>query len=884
MMGMKVLNWKYYIPLVLLTTFSLIQLVPLLTRAQESTEEYAEDELILKFKPNLPDNAIQNILRSNDLTERRFLRRLGLMTVRIGSAASLNTVQNVLSRRPDIEYVEKNYVVQAFDIPNDPLYGNQYHLPRIDAPIAWDYEKGNSNAIIAVLDTGIYAGHPDLSGKVLVSDGFNAINNTSNTEDDNGHGTHVGGTAAANTNNSTGVAGVCHECLLLPVKVLDENGSGFLSDTIEGIDYVTNYAIQNSDIKLTINLSLGRTCTSGPTQSEQDAINNAVNNGVTIFAAAGNTGSSVRQCPASADNVIAVSATDQNDNFASFSSYGSYVDVAGPGVDIFSTEMDVNVTYGPWYWCGFFRFCRDQITQIVPAYGSGSGTSFSTPIAAGIAGLVFSANPSLTNYQVEGIIEDTADDLGAPGWDQNYGWGRVNAYGAVQEALFGVNPPQDPCSVDTDGDGTFDCDDSCPDDPDKTDPGVCGCDTSDIDTDGDGTPDCNDGCINDTNKTDPGQCGCGVPDEDSDSDGTADCNDGCTNDPDKTEPGQCGCGSAETDSDGDGTPDCNDGCPNDAGKTSPGVCACGTPDTDSDGDGTPDCNDGCPSDPGKTSPGICGCGTSDGDSDGDGTIDCNDGCPSDPGKTSPGVCGCGTSDADSDGDGTLDCNDGCPNDPSETSPGVCGCGIPDTDSDGDGTADCNDNCPSDAGKVSPGACGCGTPDIDGDGDGTADCNDNCPSDPGKVNPGVCGCGTPDTDSDGDGTPNCNDGCPSDGGKTLPGVCGCGTSDVDSDGNGTPDCLDPPSATDTTPPQVQITQPYYTYYTYVRTVTASASATDNVGIANVKFFVNGQLAATDTTSPYSTSVNLGRGNNTVQAVATDTSGNTSSDTKSVYVRF
>ncbi|MBI4066215.1 SBBP repeat-containing protein, partial [Candidatus Gottesmanbacteria bacterium] len=133
--------------------------------------------------------------------------------------------------------------------------------------------------------------------------------------------------------------------------------------------------------------------------------------------------------------------------------------------------------------------------------------------------------------------------------------------------------------------------DACPDDPDKTEPGQCGCGVADTDSDGDGTADCNDLCPLDPAKIAPGQCGCGVADTDSDGDGVADCNDLCPLDPAKIAPGQCGCGVADTDSDGDGTADCNDLCPNDPAKTAPGICGCGVADTDSDGDGTADCND-----------------------------------------------------------------------------------------------------------------------------------------------------------------------------------------------------------------------------------------------------------------------------------------------------
>jgi LmbE family N-acetylglucosaminyl deacetylase len=185
----------------------------------------------------------------------------------------------------------------------------------------------------------------------------------------------------------------------------------------------------------------------------------------------------------------------------------------------------------------------------------------------------------------------------------------------------------------------------------------------------------NDDCPNDPNKTEPGVCGCGAPDLDTDGDGTLDCNDSCPNDPNKTGPDICGCGIADTDSDGNEIPDCNDNCDNFI---------------DTDEDGTPDCNDNCPNDPYKTNPGICGCGVSEIDTDSDGTLDCNDNCPNDPSKSQPDVCGCGVPDVDTDGDGTLDCNDNCPNDPNKTGPDICGCGIADTDSDGDGISDCEE--------------------------------------------------------------------------------------------------------------------------------------------------------------------------------------------------
>jgi hypothetical protein len=330
---------------------------------------------------------------------------------------------------------------------------------------------------------------------------------------------------------------------------------------------------------------------------------------------------------------------------------------------------------------------------------------------------------------------------------------------------------------DSDGDGTPDCADGCPNDPNKIAPGACGCGVPDVDTDGDGTPDCHDGCPLDPNKIAPGACGCGVSDVDTDADGTPDCHDGCPNDPLKIAPGACGCGVSDVDTDGDGTADCHDGCPLDPNKIAPGQCGCGVPDIDSDGDGTADCNDGCPNDPLKIARGQCGCGVADTDSDGDGTADCIDGCPNDPLKIARGQCGCGVADTDSDGDGTANCHDGCPNDPLKIAPGACGCGVADTDADGDGTPDCHDGCPNDPLKIAPGSCGCGVADVDTDGDSILDCHDNCPT---VANPGQ-------QDSDGDGVGNACDNCPNIANSSQADCNGNGVGDACEIAAGAPDC-------------------------------------------------------------------------------------------------
>ena len=240
------------------------------------------------------------------------------------------------------------------------------------------------------------------------------------------------------------------------------------------------------------------------------------------------------------------------------------------------------------------------------------------------------------------------------------------------------------------------------------------------DADGDGIEDAKDGCPGNPDKDDPGFCGCGVPETDTDGDGTPDCVDACPNNPDLVEKGDNGCDPAPKDTDKDGSPDEGDLCPEDPDKVIPGVCGCGVPDDDKDEDGVADCEDQCPDlayadkigDP-------C-----DKDEDDDGVFDGGDMCPYNPDKFDPGDCGCDVPETDTDGDGTPDCVDLCPKDAKKTEPGKCGCGRTDRDTDKDGVPDCKDKCPSDPNDPVGDPC-C----HDEDCDGWDDWIDECPYDP-----------------------------------------------------------------------------------------------------------------------------------------------------------
>ncbi len=350
---------------------------------------------------------------------------LGVLVVRTPPEDSIDAKRDLLSDNPNFEYVEKNFIYEANVIPNDQFFNFQDYMGVISAPSAWDTEQGISNTVIAVLDTGVQAIHEDLSGKVLTGcstlGGFNENNCGPNTDDVHGHGSGVSGTAAAKTNNTVGVAGVCWDCVILPIKVLNDNGFGTSLDIVEGILFARNYAINNPNHRVIINMSLGRDCqaSGGATQFEQDAINMAWNNGLLVIAAAGNEGNSNLHCPAEADNTIAVSNTDNNDNLASTSSFGDFVDLAAPGVLIANVFPGNNYVY----W---------------------SGTSFSSPVVAGVAGLIWSHNSTLTNTEVDQILRDTADNIGSSFF---FGDGRVNANAAVIAA--GGPPPPTPTPTPT---------------------------------------------------------------------------------------------------------------------------------------------------------------------------------------------------------------------------------------------------------------------------------------------------------------------------------------------------------------------------------------------------------------------------------------------------
>lgn len=312
-------------------------------------------------------------------------------------AKALEAALVALLFNPKIEFAEKNFIAQAVGTANDPYFGSEWHLSKIQAPAAWDVTTGGSSTVIAVIDTGANYSHPDLKGKLLA--GYDFVNSDSDASDDNGHGTGVAGTAAAASNNATGVASVAWNCPVLPLKVLDASGSGSYSNIVKAINYAADKGAR------VINMSLGATSSSSTLQS---AVDYAWSKGAVLVAAAGNNGNDTLFYPAACKNVVAVSATNSTDTITSWSSFGFYVDLAAPGENILTT------------WGSDYAYV--------------SGTSFSSPITAATVALMISAQSKLTNTQAVDLLLKNTDDLGPGGYDVYYGFGRINAAKAVAAA------------------------------------------------------------------------------------------------------------------------------------------------------------------------------------------------------------------------------------------------------------------------------------------------------------------------------------------------------------------------------------------------------------------------------------------------------------------
>lgn len=372
---------------------------------------------IVVFKDSVTGEGAQEQIVSQAGAAKIKHLRIVNATVVLATPAS----ERALRARPEVLRIDDDAIAHALvkpegkptkPAPTPPPETLPWGVDRIDADLVWDADgdltvdtgaNAGSLVKVAVLDTGIDLDHPDL--KDNIKGGYNAINSAKSGDDDNGHGTHVAGIIAG-VDNAIGVLGVAPKAHLYAVKVLSRTGSGYFSDIIEGLQWCMENDIQ------VVNMSLG---SPSNVQSFKDAITATYNAGITLVAAAGNSGpgDNTVEYPARYPEVIAVSATDSSDNIAGWSSRGPEVDLAAPGVSINST-----------YKGGGYKVL--------------SGTSMASPHVAGVAALVIASGVSdgngddRINDEVRSILESTAENLSELNVPNSlYGYGLVDAYAAV---------------------------------------------------------------------------------------------------------------------------------------------------------------------------------------------------------------------------------------------------------------------------------------------------------------------------------------------------------------------------------------------------------------------------------------------------------------------
>ena len=327
-------------------------------------------------------------------------------------------------------YVEPNYLIEEAAIPDDTYYSSQWHHAKVSAPEAWNYGTGNPSVLVAVCDSGFEVGHLDLAGNLQLP-GYNAVDESDNVGPylppgvDHPHGTRVAGVLGAIGNNASDVAGTVWSTRVLPIKIAHVvvNGSSFATpeNAAAGIEYAADH-----DARV-VNLSYGMAHRqlikdAGQYLRERDGL---------LFVSAGNSGNNWGSSHDYA-SFVAVGATDEFDSHCQFSNYGSFIDVVAPGTNICTLDLNGQVRIGSW------------------------GTSYSSPIVAGIAALLWSYDSDLTPSEVENLIFDSCVDIGVPGEDIYYGHGRVDAEEALRLLHNTRIPESFSLAADFDGDGTKD--------------------------------------------------------------------------------------------------------------------------------------------------------------------------------------------------------------------------------------------------------------------------------------------------------------------------------------------------------------------------------------------------------------------------------------------
>lgn len=381
-------------------------------------------EILIRFKLGTPPAQIAKLIQQYGLQPLSSSPFSGIQ--RVAATANINgDLLQILRLQPGVVYAEANFIRRAEQfIPNDPLLTFQWHLNINDLPLAWELSSGQG-VTVAVLDTGSsyenygeFALAPDLANTIFLP-GWDFINNDGHPNDDNRHGTHITGIIAQSTNNRIGGAGVAFQCNIMPVKVLDNTGSGDVSVIVDGIYYAINNGAQ------IINLSFGSIA--DPSSTEEEAINYAIENGILVICSAGNELSDQRHYPSSYPGSISVTATRLDNQFAAaYANFGPDIDLAAPGGDL---SLDQDGDGNP---DGIYQQTHNGQNFKNFEFFYSEGTSSACAYVSGVAALVLArGGGNLSVIQAREILESTAIDLGPPGWDEQYGCGVVNPFAAL---------------------------------------------------------------------------------------------------------------------------------------------------------------------------------------------------------------------------------------------------------------------------------------------------------------------------------------------------------------------------------------------------------------------------------------------------------------------
>lgn len=363
-----------------------------------NTGDFALGRILVRFADPVSSAEQARIHQLAGGSPERVIPQINVEVVKVPQGGEQSAIA-IYTQQPGVEFAEPDYVVRAQFLPQDPYYlPNQWSLQHIDMRKAWQVQRGKNSIRIAVLDTGIAGDHPDLKDKIAGGKNFVTPGSTQ-WKDGNGHGSHVAGVAAARTHNGIGIAGTGFFSHLLIGKVLDSTGSGYTSNVAEAVIWATDAGAK------VINMSLG---TYAKTTTFEAAINYAWNKGALPIAAAGNNSSSQLLYPAAYANCMAIAATDKRDRKATFSNFGNHIDIAAPGVEIFSTVNGTAAT--------------------PEKYAYMQGTSMATPHVSGVAALVAAQFPGASPAFIRARLKQGVNPVSS---SVPIGTGRLNGYLAL---------------------------------------------------------------------------------------------------------------------------------------------------------------------------------------------------------------------------------------------------------------------------------------------------------------------------------------------------------------------------------------------------------------------------------------------------------------------